>query len=220
MSTVHLGIFCLLFAFSPFTSNLSAASQMNLMSWWDWTVCAIQLLYTGRDVKRRNIRVDRMRLSDESHTHQSCDPLVPNDLDMAVDQLILHLHILISPFLQMNGDVRCSMQGTVLQNNYPLVITCLLLWSLMCSCWLDQQHGQQAALTEQKWVIHKQKNVGRGKTADARQKGLNLMHILVIHYRLVCQGRQWCKTAYGILWDCHSRGIELILLVRLLSHFM
>lgn len=148
ITTVHLGIFCLLFASSPFTSNSSAASQMNLMNWWDWTVCAIQLLYTGRDVKRRNIRADRKRLSNESHTHQSCDLLVPNDLDMAVDQLTLHLHILISPFLQMNGEVLCSMHGTALQNNCPLAITCLLLWSLMRFCWQNQQDGQQAAVTE------------------------------------------------------------------------
>lgn len=37
-----------------------------------------------------------------SHTHQSCDPLVSNHLDMAIDQLILHLHILISLLLQTN----------------------------------------------------------------------------------------------------------------------
>lgn len=89
-----------------------------------------------------------MRLSDESHTHPSCDPLVPNDSDMAVDQLILHLHILITPVLQMNGDVLCRMHGTLLQNNYHLAITCLQFCSLMRPSRLDREHGQQAALTE------------------------------------------------------------------------
>lgn len=58
-------------------------------------------------MKRRNINADSIKFIEESrtHTHQSRDILVSNHLDIAIGQLILHLHILISPFLQMNGDV-------------------------------------------------------------------------------------------------------------------
>lgn len=56
-------------------------------------------------MKRWNINADSIKFIEESHTHQSCDTLVSHHLDIAIGQLILHLHILISPFLQMNGDV-------------------------------------------------------------------------------------------------------------------
>lgn len=86
----------------------------------------IRLPCTGRDVKRRNINADSMRLSVESHTSITRSPLVSNHLDMPIDRLILHLHILTSPFLQMNEDV-CARRGRLLQNNYPLAIICLPL---------------------------------------------------------------------------------------------
>lgn len=60
-----------------------------------------------------------------SHTHQSCDPLVSNHSDMAIDQHIAcaNIHLSIP-----TNDWRCSpQQGLVLQNYFPLAIICLPL---------------------------------------------------------------------------------------------
>ena len=94
----------------------------------------IRLPCTGRDVKRRNINADSMRLSVESHTSITWSPLVSNHLDTPIDRLILPLHILISPFLQMNEDV-CARRGGLLQNNYPLAYYLSAIVIAPHPCW-------------------------------------------------------------------------------------
>lgn len=72
---VRLGIF--LPCFCP-SSHSHPIHQLFLkrpsVSWWEWTACTIRLPYIGRDMKRRNINADSMRLGDESHASITGSP--------------------------------------------------------------------------------------------------------------------------------------------------
>lgn len=129
-----------------------------------------------------------------SQTHQSCDRLVSNHLDMAIDQLILHLHILISLFWQMNGDVLCSRAGC-----YRIIIL-RPLFVCHCDCAAfplarpTRPTGSTVCLLEDREIdgaIHKGRNEGRGNAAKGDWEKRDFIHWLVIHYRTGCRGRQW-----------------------------
>lgn len=129
VASVHLVIFSLFFHFVSFTSHSSAVSHMILSDLMRVDTVYDSIAYVGRDMKRQNIKADRMRHGDESHA-SIMNPLVFNQLDMAIDQLILHLHILISLFLQMNGDVLCTRAWS-----HRIII----LWSVFfCNCECDE----------------------------------------------------------------------------------
>lgn len=165
-----------------------------LVSWWEWTVCAIHLPYIRRDRKRQNIRIDRTRLSPVSHIRQSCDPFVPNHLDMAADQLILHSLILIFLFLEINGNVLCNMQASVTKqlscDNYLSAVVTDAFKLARPTMW---QTG--STLTWLNRMIC-ERNFGKVKTANTTRKIISFIHQ---QYRPVCKEKamNWYKIAQG-----------------------
>lgn len=164
-----------------------------------------------------------------SHMHQSWNPLVSNQLDMAIDQLILHLHILISLFLQMNGDVLCTRAWS-----YRIII----LWSVFfCNCECDEfllakpmqskqcnrQHCLSAGRARDRIKLSDiwEKEGSERKASKGDWKTRAFIHWWFIK-RTGCQGRQWAdiKELKGRAWGNDAAGgrKEMILLIKLSSY--
>lgn len=152
----------------------------------------------------------------DSVTHQSCDPLVPNHFDIAPDQLILRSPILIFLFLQINGNGVCYMQASVTKqlscDDYLSAVVTDRFTLARPTMWQTGSTG----MTERSDVWKKCR-----KGEDCKYNTENYQfYSSGLQASVQGKGNELIQNSSRILRYCHSRRGKVILLLKLLSHFI